>query len=322
MLSEAEGGAAHAALRLQPDSKLQVLAAMAMSSNADAHGVAAMGLATMCNAPGNTTSSSGGGGGANTALIAKVALPALVRLARSSAADTQCAALDALVVLSDLPQVQRDLVKMGALKVVLERAATPGADNADIRALALQVVQSLASNGGNIGTLQSGEVAARLKGLRQHMSGDVAVGRAVDGILRSISTISTLLELQGKQRLLRFGEVAAMLDCVGVAGAESSIAREVAHTCAAIGARRENLDLFTQEGPALALALALTLTLTLTPTLTPTPNPYHYRRAASTCSTRSRAAAAQACRPRRARRSPPLRGCRRRTRPFNPTPNP
>ena len=159
--------------------------------------------------------------------------------------------------------------------MVLERAATPGADNADIRALALQVVQSLASNGGNIGTLQSGEVAARLKGLRQHMSGDVAVGRAVDGILRSISTISTLLELQGKQRLLRFGEVAAMLDCVGVAGAESSIAREVAHTCAAIGARRENLDLFTQEGPALALALALalTLTLTLTPTLTPTPPP-------------------------------------------------
>tara|TARA_B100000795_G_scaffold10045_1_gene7089 strand:- start:118 stop:792 length:675 start_codon:yes stop_codon:yes gene_type:complete len=157
--------------------------------------------------------------------------------------------------------------------VVLERAATPGADNADIRALALQVVQSLASNGGNIGTLQSGEVAARLKGLRQHMSGDVAVGRAVDGILRSISTISTLLELQGKQRLLRFGEVAAMLDCVGVAGAESSIAREVAHTCAAIGARRENLDLFTQEGPALALALALTLTLTLAPTLTPTPPP-------------------------------------------------
>ena len=160
--------------------------------------------------------------------------------------------------------------------MVLERAATPGADNADIRALALQVVQSLASNGGNIGTLQSGEVAARLKGLRQHMSGDVAVGRAVDGILRSISTISTLLELQGKQRLLRFGEVAAMLDCVGVAGAESSIAREVAHTCAAIGARRENLDLFTQEGPALALALALALTLTLTlltPTLTPPPPP-------------------------------------------------
>jgi hypothetical protein len=88
--------------------------------------------------------------------------------------------------------------------VVLERAATPGADNADIRALALQVVQSLAnpnpnpnpnptpnpnpnqvvqslaSNGANIGTLQSGEVAARLKGLRQHMRDDVAVGRAVD----------------------------------------------------------------------------------------------------------------------------------------------
>ena len=131
-----------------------------------------------------------------------------MRLARSPTPDTQCAALDALVVLSDLPQVQRDLVKMGALKVVLERAATPGADNADIRALALQVVQSLASNGSNIGTLQSGEVAARLKGLRQHMSDDVAVGRAVDAILRSISTISTLLELQGKQRLLRFGEVA------------------------------------------------------------------------------------------------------------------
>ena len=69
--------------------------------------------------------------------------------------------------------------------MVLERAATPGADNADIRALALQVVQSLASNGSNIGTLQSGEVAARLKGLRQHMSDDVAVGRAVDAIFRS-----------------------------------------------------------------------------------------------------------------------------------------
>ena len=47
-----------------------------------------------------------------------MALPALVRLARSPAPDTQCAALDALVVLSDLPQVQRDLVKMGALKVM------------------------------------------------------------------------------------------------------------------------------------------------------------------------------------------------------------
>ena len=116
VLSEAEGGAAHAALRLQQDSKLQVLAAMAMSSNADAHGVAAMGLATMCNAPGNSSGSSHGGG-ADTGLIAKVALPALVRLARSAAPDTQCAALDALVVLSDLPQVQRDLVKMGALKV-------------------------------------------------------------------------------------------------------------------------------------------------------------------------------------------------------------
>ena len=70
----------------------------------------------------------------------------------------------------------------------------------------------------------------------------------MDAILRSISTISTLLELQGKQRLLRFGEVAGMLDCVGVAGAESSISREVAHTCAAIGARRDNLELFQQEG--------------------------------------------------------------------------
>ena len=53
---------------------------MAMSSNADAHGVAAMGLATMCSAPGNTASNSGA---ADTALIAKVALPALVRLARA-----------------------------------------------------------------------------------------------------------------------------------------------------------------------------------------------------------------------------------------------
>ena len=66
VLSEAEGG--HAALRLQPESKLHVLAAMAMSSNDDAHSVAAMGLATLCNAP-----------GASSALITRVALPALVR---------------------------------------------------------------------------------------------------------------------------------------------------------------------------------------------------------------------------------------------------
>ena len=80
------------------------------------------------------------------------------------------------------------------------------------------------------------------------MRDDVVVGRAVDAIIRSISTISTLLELQGKQRLLRFGEVVAMLDCVGVAGVEAPISREVAHTCAAIGTERTNLALFVQEG--------------------------------------------------------------------------
>ena len=235
VLSEAEGG--HAALRLQPESKLHVLAAMAMSSNDDAHSVAAMGLATLCNAP-----------GASPALMTRVALPALIRLARSTKADTQCAALDALSTLSGSPQVQLDLVRMGALKVLLERAATAGADNSDIRALALACLQNVASNGSNMAQLEGAEVATRLKGLKAHMRDDVVVGRAVDAILRSISTISTLLELQGKQRLLRFGEVVAMLDCVGVAGVEAPISREVAHTCAAIGTERTNLALFVQEG--------------------------------------------------------------------------
>ena len=41
----------------------------------------------------------------NASLVAKIALPALVRLGRSPKADTQCAALDALSVLGELPQV-------------------------------------------------------------------------------------------------------------------------------------------------------------------------------------------------------------------------
>ena len=39
-----------------------------------------------------------------------------------------------------------------------------------------------------------------------------------------------------------------MMDTVGVAGVDASIAREVAHTCAAIGAQRGNVDLFIAEG--------------------------------------------------------------------------
>ena len=54
-----------------------------------------MGLATVCNSP-----------DVNASLVAKIALPALVRLGRSPKADTQCAALDALSVLGELPQVQ------------------------------------------------------------------------------------------------------------------------------------------------------------------------------------------------------------------------
>ena len=71
---------------------------MAMSQSDEAHSVSAMGLATVCNAP-----------DVNASLVAKIALPALVRLGRSPKADTQCAALDALSVLGELPQVQQQL---------------------------------------------------------------------------------------------------------------------------------------------------------------------------------------------------------------------
>eukprot|EP00966_Prymnesium_polylepis_P179210 4148791-Prymnesium_polylepis.2 len=80
------------------------------------------------------------------------------------------------------------------------------------------------------------------------MPDEPAVPRAVDAINRSIDTIQSLLELQGKQRVLKRGEVGAMLDCVGVAGVEASISREVAHTCAAIGTLRGSVDLFIAEG--------------------------------------------------------------------------
>ena len=210
---------------------------MAMSSNTEAHAIAAMGLATMCNAA-----------DANGALIAKVSLPSLVRLGRSAKADTQCAALDALAVLSEQPSVQVDLVRMGALKMLLERAATSGAENADIRSLALNALQQIASNGANMAALQAPEVSGRLRGMAAHLKDDLVVTRSVSTITRSIQTISTLLELQGKRRPLRPGEVAAMLDCVGIAGIDASISREVAHTCAAIGGQRGSVDLFIAEG--------------------------------------------------------------------------
>ena len=96
VLTEAEGGAR--GVKMHVEVRLQVLAAMAMSQSDEAHSVSAMGLATVCNAP-----------DVNASLVAKIALPALVRLGRSPKADTQCAALDALSVLGELPQVQQQL---------------------------------------------------------------------------------------------------------------------------------------------------------------------------------------------------------------------
>ena len=49
-------------------------------------------------------------------------------------------------------------------------------------------------------------------------------------------------------RPLRRGDVAAMAECVSIAGVDASISREVGHTCAAIGGLRANVDLFVAEG--------------------------------------------------------------------------
>ena len=88
---------------------------------------------------------------------------------------------------------------MGALKMLLERAGTGGADNSDIRSLALQTLQHVASHGANMAALRQPEVINRLKGLATVLASDAVVVRSVSAILRSIETISTLLELQGKQ---------------------------------------------------------------------------------------------------------------------------
>lgn len=240
VLAEAEqttsGAGPGGAAFLSSEDRLRVLAAMGMcreETNEEAHAVAAMGLATMCNAPSLSLS-----------LVAKVALPALVRLGHSRAPDTACAALDALAVLAEQPQVQVDLVRMGALKLLLERAGSRA--DADIRALALSALQNVASNGANMGALIGAET--QLRAIASSHGGDIGVGRAIETVLRSVATISTLLELQSKARPLRPGEVGAMLDCVRIAGVDASISREVAHTCAAIGAAKRNAELFVEEG--------------------------------------------------------------------------
>ena len=96
---------------------------------------------------------------------------------------------------------------MGALKVLIERAATPGADNADIRSLALTTIQHLSSNGSNMAQLQGGEVATRLKGLKAHLKDDVAVGRAVEPNVASPTCSTGLLprpeQSHGAPRQLR-----------------------------------------------------------------------------------------------------------------------
>ena len=91
-----------------------------------------------------------------------------------------------------IEQVQADLVRMGALKMLLERAGTGGADNSDIRSLALQTLQHVASHGANMAALRQPEVINRLKGLATVLASDAVVVRSVSAILRSIETISTL----------------------------------------------------------------------------------------------------------------------------------
>jgi hypothetical protein len=234
---ERGGGGRPGSLRLGGELRLSMLAAMAMSANEEAHSVAAMGLATMTNAA-----------DANVPHIAKVALAPLVRLGRAAAADTQAAALDALATLAEYPEPQVDLVRLGALRMLIERAGAPGKANADIRSLALTTLQHLASNGANMAALRTGDVRNRLRGLGQAMADEPVVLRAIEAIERSIATISSLLELQGKQRPLRRGDVASMSECVAAAGVDASISREVGHTCAAVGAQRANVDLFIAEG--------------------------------------------------------------------------
>ena len=56
----------------------------------------------------------------------------------------------ALAVRAVFPDTQVDLGRIGALRMLLDRAGTPGADNADIRSRALTTLQHLASNGANM----------------------------------------------------------------------------------------------------------------------------------------------------------------------------
>jgi len=107
--------------------------------------------------------------------------------------------------------VQADLVRMGALKMLLERAGTGGADNSDIRSLALQTLQHVASHGANMAALRQPEVINRLKGLATVLASDAVVVRSVSAILRSIETISTLLELQASAILAHFWRNSAQL---------------------------------------------------------------------------------------------------------------
>ena len=71
----------------------------------------------------------------------------------------------------------------------------------------------------------------------------------MQSIERSVSLISSLMELQAKGRPLTRGDVGAMAETVALAGVDASISREVGHTIAAIGASgRASSDLFVAEG--------------------------------------------------------------------------
>ena len=92
---------------------------------------------------------------------------------------------------------------MGALKCCSSARGRGGADNSDIRSLALQTLRHVASHGANMAALrQPGD--QRLKGLATVLASDAVVVRSVSAILRSIETISTLLELQARAIMAQF----------------------------------------------------------------------------------------------------------------------
>ena len=262
---EASKGTRSVRIRVPEAQRLPVLVAMAMGANDQAQALAAMGLAALAREP------RAGEGGAmdEPSAVATAALGGLVHLGGAASAETQCAALDALAALAERPHVQVALLHHGALKMLLERAATSGGGvHRDVRTLALETLRLMASNGDNLSRMHTQDFLTRLQGVARHHASSErvseAVQKGVDAISSDLKTVSILRDIQGEQpeahgkqgaskqqqpRLLRAGEVAAMRECVRCAGVDASIAREVAITCASIGSQpRANVAVFYKEG--------------------------------------------------------------------------